>query len=333
MKFWRCVCLSVLAAMLVVLVVLGALLGPIAVLATIGTEVLIVGLYLLCGFYSVEQQTEAIVERWGQFLRVDKPGLKWRWCIMDQVAARISLRLQETKPKPETITKDKTFTTLHLSVQYKVLPDKVYDAYYQLADAVSQMHSYIDNVVRAFVPTIDLDDVFEKQDDLQKTVQDTLKAVMEKYGYVIEAVLVTDIVPAAKVKEEMNRINAAKRAAIAAEREGEAEKIKMIKVAEGGAESRRLAGLGIANERREIAKGIHDAREQVKEGAEGLDDRGVMKILGLVQYLDTLAAFAKADGTKTILVPHSPGGLADFERQLERAVLVGNEMGGNNGAA
>lgn len=331
MQFWRCVCLSVLAVMLVVLVVLGALLGPMAALITAGVEVLIVGLYFLCGYYSVEQQTEAIVERWGQFLRVDKPGLKWRWCIMDQIVARISLRLQETKPKPETITKDKTFTTLHLSVQYKVLPEKVYDAYYQLADAVAQMHSYIDNVVRAFVPTLDLDDVFEKQDDIQKTVQETLKAVMEKYGYVIEAVLVTDIVPAAKVKEEMNRINAAKRAAIAAEREGEAEKIKMIKVAEGGAESKRLAGLGIANERREIAKGIHDARQEVKEGSEGLDDRGVMKILGLVQYLDTLAAFAKADGTKTILVPHSPGGLADFEHQLERAVFVGNEMG-NNGA-
>lgn len=334
MQFWRYVCLSVLAVMLLVLAVLGALLGSIAALATAGVEVLIVGLYLLCGFYSVEQQTEAIVERWGQFLRVDKPGLKWRWCVMDQVVARISLRLQETKPKPETITKDKTFTTLHLSVQYKVLPDKVYDAYYQLGkdNAVAQMHSYIDNVVRAFVPTLDLDDVFERQDDIQGTVQTTLKAVMEKYGYVIEAVLVTDIVPAAKVKDEMNRINAAKRAAIAAEREGEAEKIKMIKVAEGGAESKRLAGLGIANERREIARGIHDAREQVKEGSEGMDDRGVMKILGLVQYLDTLAAFAKADGTKTILVPHSPGGLADFERQLERAVLVGNEMGSNNGA-
>ncbi|MBI2523693.1 SPFH domain-containing protein [Candidatus Peregrinibacteria bacterium] len=285
--------------------------------------------YFLRGFYTVEQQTVAVIQRWGKFYRIALPGLGWRWPIMDKIFWRPSLRVKETRLKLETKTHDNVFANVHLSIQYRVLEDKVHDAAYKLTNVVEQMSSYVYNTVRAFVATIKLDDLFERQDDIEKAAEAALGKVMGEYGYKLVAVQVTDIDPDAAVKKEMNRINAAQRACVAAEREGEAEKIKMIKVAEGNAESKRLAGLGIANERREIAKGIHDAREQVKEGSEGMDDRGVMKILGLVQYLDTLAAFAKAEGTKTILVPHSPGGLADFERQLEMAVLVGNEMGSN----
>lgn len=302
------------------------------VLGVLGFLVLCVAIYFLRGFYTVGQQTVAVIQRWGKFHRIALPGLGWRWPIMDKIYWRPSLRVQETRLKLETKTHDNVFANVHLSIQYKVLEEQVQDAVYKLTNVVEQMSSYVYNTVRAFVATIKLDELFERQDDIEKAAEAALGKVMGEYGYKLVAVQVTDIDPDAAVKKEMNRINAAQRACVAAEREGEAEKIKMVKQAEGNAESKRLAGLGIANERREIAKGIHDAREQVKEGSEGMDDRGVMKILGLVQYLDTLAAFAKADGTKTILVPHSPGGLADFERQLERAVLVGNEMGSNNGA-
>lgn len=303
--------------------------GSVVMLGCAGLFALCVVVYFLCGIYTVAQQTVAVLQRWGKFHRIALPGLGWRWPVMDQIYWRPSLRVQETRLKLETKTHDNVFAHVHLSIQYKVLEDRVHDAAYKLTNVVEQMASYVYNTVRAFVATVKLDDLFERQDDIEKAVEAALGSVMGEYGYKLVAVQVTDIDPDAAVKKEMNRINAAQRACVAAEREGEAEKIKMIKVAEGNAESKRLAGLGIANERREIAKGIHDARQEVKEGAEGLSDREVMKILGLTQYLDTLAAFAKAGGTKTILVPHSPGGLADFERQLERAVLVGNEMGSN----
>lgn len=330
MRFWLCFCGTVVAIMTIATVVLGVVFGPRVLGISAGIEGVVIVIYCLTGFYAVKQQTKVVIERWGEYLRIDGPGLHWAWPMMDRIAKTLNLRVQEMPLDPmETKTKDDVFTTIKMSLQYVVPEEKVKDAYLKLQD-VDQIRVFVYNAVRAFAASVDLDTLFERQRDLEVEVKKVIDDKMAEYGYDLVAILVVDIDPAAVVKEQKNKRKALELAAVNAEREGEANKIRIVKEAEAGAEAKRLAGKGIADERLEIARGIHDAREKVKEGSKELDDGGVMKMLLLTQYLDTLEAFSKAEGTKTILIPHSPGGFTDFERQLERAVLVGNELGGHN---
>lgn len=298
------------------------------ILAAVGGLLLLIT--LLGTVFIVRHQTAGVIERFGRYRRIATSGIGFKIPVVDRIAGRENLRTRQLDVAVETKTQDNVFVNIHVSVQFRVPPDKVYEAFYMLDYPEGQIESYVFDVVRANVPEMDLDDVFVKKDTIADAVKQELQETMTEYGYEIRKALVNDIIPDAKVKISMNEINAAQRLRVAATEKAEAEKIMRVKEAEGEAESKRLQGEGIANQRRAIASGLHDSVDLLK-GATGVDTSEVMKTVLLTQYLDTLTAMAASSRTSTIFIPHSPGALSSLEDQIRNAILTASAADTDDG--
>ncbi|VTS03921.1 SPFH domain-containing protein [Tuwongella immobilis] len=284
-------------------------------------------LFLILGpFVIVQQQTVKPIQRFGQFKRFAHPGLNFKWPIIENAAGTITLRIQQLNIKAETKTEDNVFVHVHVAVQFKVVESKVYEAFYQLADAEVQIRSFVFDVVRARVPKIKLDDLFEKKDEIANAVRDELAHQMNEFGYAIVKALVTDVEPDQKVKEAMNEINAAQRMRVAATEKGEAERILKVKAAEAEAQSKALQGKGIADQRRAIVDGLRDSVDEFQRSVPGATAHDVMNLVLMTQYFDTLKEIGATSATNTILIPHSPGALSDLADQMRNAMITAEQV-------
>jgi regulator of protease activity HflC (stomatin/prohibitin superfamily) len=280
-------------------------------------------LFLILGsVFTVQTAEVAIVTRFGRFLRVADPGLNWKRPFVDGIAGIVSLRVNQITLTMETKTKDNVFVTIPISVQNRVRPEKVYDAYYKLSDPVAQIKSYVEQVILGHVPGMTLDEVFASQSSIAAAVKQELDVDMALFGYEIVNVLVTDIVPDEKVKSAMNDINAAQREQVAANSRGEAEKILVVKKAEAEAESKALQGQGIANQRKAIIEGLQVSIEQFQKVVEGASAKEVMQLVMVTQYFDTLKSIGESDKTNTLFLAHSPGAVRDISDQILQSMLV-----------
>lgn len=286
---------------------------------------------LIDGFFVVRQQTSAVIERFGRFKRIAPAGLNIKIPFIDRIAGKLSLRIQQLDVRVETKTQDNVFVFVVVSVQYYVLPTKVVDAFYRLQNPQAQITSFVFDTVRARVPTIILDDLFEKKDDIAMAVKKELDQVMDDFGYGIVKALVTDIDPDAKVKASMNEINAAQRLREAAVQQAEADKIRVVKAAEGEAESKALQGQGIANQRKAIIDGLRDSVENFSDSVEGAKAQDVMNLVLMTQYFDTIKDIGLSGKSNTILIPHSPAGMGDISEQMRNAIITANEVSKNKG--
>ena len=275
-------------------------------------------------FFTVDQQTLSIVERFGKFVRIASAGLNVKIPFIEHIRGTLSLRVQQLDVAVETKTKDNVFVKITISVQYYVITDKIYDAFYRLTDPRKQIESFVFDVIRAEVPKMELDDVFEKKDSIAIAVQNELSGVMLDFGYGIVKALVTNIDPDEKVKAAMNEINEQQRLRMAAQEKGEAEKILRVKNAEAEAESMRLQGIGVANQRKAIIDGLKQSILEFQEGIPGVGAADVMGLVMMTQYYDTLKEIGANDKNSTILLPHSPGGLNEIAQQLREGIITGN---------
>ena len=276
-------------------------------------------------FFIVKQQSAAVVERFGKFTSVRHSGLQIKIPIIDSVAGRLSLRIQQLDVVVETKTKDDVFVKVKVSVQYKVIKDKVYDAFYKLDFPQDQITSYVFDVVRAEVPKMILDDVFEKKDDIAIAVKGELNEAMKNYGFDIIKTLVTDIDPDAQVKESMNRINASEREKVAAQFEGDAQRILIVERAKAEAESKRLQGQGIADQRREIARGLEDS-VKVLNGVD-INSQEASALIVVTQHYDTLQSVGSESNSNLILMPNSPQSGSDMLNNMVASFTASNQIG------
>jgi regulator of protease activity HflC (stomatin/prohibitin superfamily) len=295
------------------------------VLVFYGIIALIVLGAILSGFFQVETAAAVVVQRMGKFQRVATAGMNFKLPYIDQIAGRIDLRVQQLALDVETKTKDNVFVKIPVSVQYHVIPEKVYEAFYKLANPKQQISSYVFNVILGHVPKMNLDDAFLQQSDIAIAIKEGLDDVMKTYGYAIDQALVTDIEPDEKVKAAMNEINAAQREQVAASARGEAEKILKVKQAEAEAESKALQGQGIANQRKAIINGLKDSVEAFSQAVEGSSPKDVMMLVLVTQYLDTIKEIGAQDKTNTLFMSHSPAAMGDVFRQLQDAVMIGQK--------
>ena len=290
------------------------------------TILLPVGLLLLFfTFFIVKQQSAAVVERFGKFVSIRQSGLQIKVPIIDSVAGRLSLRIQQLDVVVETKTKDDVFVKLKVSVQFKVIKEKVYDAFYKLDNPADQITSFIFDVVRAEVPKLILDDVFIKKDDVAIAVKSEIQEAMTEYGFQIIKTLVTDIDPDSQVKESMNRINASEREKVAAQFEGEAQKILIVERAKAEAESKRLQGQGIADQRREIARGLEDS-VKVLNGVD-INSQEASALIVVTQHYDTLQSVGSASNSNLILMPNSPQAGSEMLNNMVASFTASNQIG------
>jgi regulator of protease activity HflC (stomatin/prohibitin superfamily) len=291
-------------------------------LIPVGAVALIVLIIFLSSFFTVNTAEVAIITRFGKFLRVADPGLNWKRPFFDTVAGIVSLRVNQISLTMETKTKDNVFVTIPISVQNRVRPEKVYDAYYKLSDPTAQIKSYVEQVILGHVPGMTLDEVFASQSSIAAAVKQELDADMATFGFEIVNVLVTDIVPDQKVKSAMNDINAAQREQVAANARGEAEKILVVKKAEAEAESKALQGQGIANQRKAIIEGLQVSIEQFQKVVDGASSKDVMQLVMVTQYFDTLKSIGENDKTNTLFLSHSPGSVKEVSEQIMESMVV-----------
>ena len=293
-------------------------------LIVLGVIVVILLVTLFNAIFMVEQQTVAIVARFGKFIRGANAGINAKIPFVDSIVGRISLRVLQLDVPVETKTKDNVFIKLGISVQYRVKPDSIYDAFYRLSDPNAQITSYIFDVVRAQVPKLILDDVFEKKDNIAVAVKAELAEQMGEFGYDIIKALVTDIDPDAKVKTAMNEINEQQRLRMAAEQKGEAAKILRVKKAEAEAESLRLQGHGIAEQRKAIVAGLKESIGQFQQSIPGTSANDVMNLVLVTQYYDALKEIGANNKSSTLLLPSTPDGTKAFANILQESILSGN---------
>ena len=281
--------------------------------------------FLFSGLFVVKQQTAAVVERFGRFLSIRQSGLHFKIPLIDRISGRISLRILQLDVIVETKTKDDVFVKLKVSVQYKVVKEKVYDAFYKLDYPQDQITSYVFDVVRAVVPKMKLDDVFEKKNEIANAVKGELNDAMINYGYDIIKALVTDIDPDAEVKAAMNRINAAERKKVAAQYDGDAERILIVEKAKAEAESKRLQGQGIADQRREIARGLEESVDVLNKV--GINSQEASALIVVTQHYDTLQSIGGETNTNLILLPNSPQAGSEMLNNIVASFTASNQIG------
>ena len=276
-------------------------------------------------FFVVKQQSAAVIERFGKFTSIRHSGLQLKIPVIDRIAGKLSLKIQQLDVVVETKTKDDVFVKLKVSVQFQVIKTKVYDAFYKLDYPHDQITSYVFDVIRAEVPKMKLDDVFEKKNDIAIAVKSELNDAMIEYGYDIIKTLVTDIDPDAQVKNAMNRINAAEREKVAAQYEGDAARILIVEKAKAEAESKRLQGQGIADQRREIARGLEESVEVLNKV--GINSQEASALIVVTQHYDTLQAVGADTNSNLILLPNSPQAGSDMLNNMVASFTASNQIG------
>ena len=282
--------------------------------------------FLIRSIMIIPERQSWVIQRLGKFNRIAQPGFKLRIPIIESVASKENLKIQQLDVDVETKTNDDVFVILKISVQSRIIGNKVYEAFYELDDPHGQIASYIFDEVRAEVPKLPLDDVFARKDDIAIAVRDNISAQMEQYGYKIVKTLITDINPDELVKASMNKINAATREKEAAIQEAEAEKIRIVKRAEAEADSKRLSGEGIAQQRLEIVRGFKESVEDFQKALQEVDPQEIMQFVLMTQYFDTLTAIGANENNNTVMVPHTPGGMKDFQQQIIEGTFIGKEL-------
>lgn len=273
----------------------------------------------------IAQSNVGIVEKWGRFNRIAQPGFHlFNICGGEWLSGILSLRVQQLDVRCETKTKDNVFVTIVCSVQYRVVTQNADDAFYELQNPREQIQSYVFDVVRASVPRMILDDVFEQKDEIAHNVANELEKVMGTYGYTIMQTLIVDVEPDATVRRAMNEINAAQRMRMAANEKAEAEKILMVKRAEGEAESKFLSGVGVARQRQAIVDGLRESVLAFSHNVAGASAKDVMDMVLLTQYFDTMKEIGATSRSNAVFIPHGPGHVQDVAGQIRNGLLQGN---------
>jgi regulator of protease activity HflC (stomatin/prohibitin superfamily) len=289
-------------------------------LTVLGLGLLVLVILIVSSFFTVETAEMGIITRFGKYVRNADAGLNWKIPLIERVAARISLRVNQITLTMETKTKDNVFVTIPISVQTRVRPEKAAAAFYSLSDPEAQIRAYVEQVVLGHVPGMGLDEVFASQSGIAAAVKHELDVDMAAFGYEIVNVLVTDIIPDAKVKSAMNDINAAQREQVAAAARGEAEKILVVKKAEAEAESKALQGKGIANQRKAIIEGLRGSIEEFQKSLGDASAKEVMQLVLVTQYFDTLKSIGEQNKTNTLFLSHSPGAVQSMSEQILQAI-------------
>lgn len=268
--------------------------------------------------FTVHTQENVIVERFGKFRRVARPGLNFKAPFIDNITKPISLRIQQLEVNIESKTKDNVFVTVPVAVQYVIKEEQVVDAYYRLSNPEAQIRSYVFDTVRSALSGLELDAAFESKDDIARSVEQTLSARMQEFGFNIVNTLVQDISPDSRVRDSMNSINAAQRDRVAAQSLAEADKIKRVTQAEAEAESKRLQGEGVAAQRKAIAMGIAEQYEMLRKV--GIE-HSAEQLLLMTQYFDTMQDVARNGRSNVLFLPSNPGTVGSMGDEIRTAML------------
>ncbi|KAI3866702.1 hypothetical protein MKX03_006550 [Papaver bracteatum] len=285
--------------------------------------------FFMCG--CIDQASIGIVERFGRFSKIANPGFHFFNPLAGEcLAGVLSTRINSLDVKIETKTKDNVFVQLLCSIQYRVIKHNADDAFYELQNPQEQIQAYVFDVVRAHVPRMTLDELFEQKSDVAQAVLEELEKVMGAYGYSIEHILMVDIIPDPSVRKAMNEINAAQRLQLASVYKGEADKILQVKRAEAEAEAKYLGGVGVARQRQAITDGLRENILNFSHKVSGTSAKEVMDLIMITQYFDTIKDLGNSSKNTTVFLPHGPGHVRDISNQIRNGMMEASAAQAND---
>ncbi|KAI3900563.1 hypothetical protein MKW92_045274 [Papaver armeniacum] len=285
--------------------------------------------FFMCG--CIDQASIGIVERFGRFSKIANPGFHFFNPLAGEcLAGVLSTRINSLDVKIETKTKDNVFVQLLCSIQYRVIKHNADDAFYELQNPQEQIQAYVFDVVRAHVPRMTLDELFEQKSDVAQAVLEELEKVMGAYGYNIEHILMVDIIPDPSVRKAMNEINAAQRLQLASVYKGEADKILQVKRAEAEAEAKYLGGVGVARQRQAITDGLRENILNFSHKVSGTSAKEVMDLIMITQYFDTIKDLGNSSKNTTVFLPHGPGHVRDISNQIRNGMMEASAAQAND---
>jgi len=255
--------------------------------------------------FTISTSEVGVIESFGKFKRMAPAGLGCLICCVEDLVGRMSYRVQQLDVRVETKTLDNVFITAVVSIQFQVLQEKVYEAFYALTDPRRQITAHVFDVMRAELPNLELDAVFEAKEDLAIAVKGALSETMTQYGYQILQVLITDLDPDQRVKNAMNEINSSKRLKFAVAERAEGDKILKVKSAEAEAEAKYLSGVGVAKQRKAIVDGLKTSVKDFTDGVKGTNSKDTLDLLLLTQYFDCIKDVGSAPNCRTTFIPTS----------------------------
>lgn len=238
------------------------------------------------------------------------------------MVGRMSYRVQQLDVRVETKTLDNVFLTAVVSIQFQILQEKAFEAFYALTDPRRQITAHVFDVLRSELPNLELDAVFEAKEDLAIAVKGALSETMTQYGYQILQCLITDLDPDQRVKNAMNEINSSKRLKYAVAERAEGEKILKVKSAEAEAEAKYLSGVGVAKQRKAIVDGLKSSIVDFTGGVKGSTSKDTLDLLLLTQYFDCIKDVGSASNCKTTFIPTSKTAGDDFRSALLQADMA-----------
>jgi len=272
--------------------------------------------------FTISTAEVGVIESFGKFKRLAPPGLGCLICCVEEIVGRMSYRVQQLDVRVETKTLDNVFITAVVSIQFQVLQEKVYEAFYALTDPRRQITAHVFDVLRSELPNLELDAVFEAKEDLAVSVKNALSETMTQYGYQILQTLITDLDPDQRVKNAMNEINSSKRLKYAVAERAEGEKILKVKSAEAEAEAKYLSGVGVAKQRKAIVDGLKSSIVDFTDGVKGSTSKDTLDLLLLTQYFDCIKDVGSAKNCKTTFIPTSKGLGDDLRSSLLQADMA-----------
>jgi len=272
--------------------------------------------------FTVSTSEVGVIEQFGKYKRIAQPGLGCLICCVEEIVGRMSYRVQQLDVRVETKTLDNVFITAVVTIQFQILQEKVYDAFYSLSDPRRQITAHVFDVLRAELPNLELDSVFEAKEELAQSVKSALSETMTQYGYQILQCLITDLDPDQRVKNAMNEINSSKRLKFAVAERAEGDKILKVKSAEAEAEAKYLSGVGVAKQSKAIVDGLKSSIVDFTGGVKGSTSKDTLDLLLLTQYFDCIKDVGSAPNCKTTFIPTSKSMGDDFRSSLIQADMA-----------
>jgi len=270
----------------------------------IAAAVVIVVLFMIGVLFIVEQQTVAIIERFGKFVGLARPGLNIKLPYpISVVAKRANLRIIQSTHELGIKTKDNAFIQLPVITQLKVIENKVVESFYKLNDPINQINAFILNIVRSKAATLDLEEIYSKKNEMAQHVTEALQSKIEDYGYEIIDILVDQPEPSPEVKEAYNNVIASQRELDASKNKAQSQKIILIGQAEAEARSLELKAESYAKQRKSISKGLSDALNELQN--KDIDAHYLLEFLAGIDYRDAIRDVAKYN-SNTVVFSSNP---------------------------
>lgn len=262
-------------------------------------------IFLVSCILVVPQSDVYVIEKLGKYNRTLSSGLHFRLPFVERVAYKQTLRIRELDLLVATKTQDNVFVQVPVNVQYFVNENEqdVKNAVYKLSNPENQMRSYIQQNIVGSLSKLDLDEAYGSLHQVGLALQGELTEKIGEYGYVIKDTNVIDVEPAPEVKDAMNQVNASERKRQAQILTAEGNKQAAILDAEAERDARRLRGEGIAQEGDEIAKGMKERIDKLKDA--GLSAEAAVEWLKFNDGMAVYSALASSNNAKVIMMDGS----------------------------